>query len=423
MIPAARLVRMAAAAIFLLFHPALLAQDFAVVGAKTWTMTSQKPVENATIIVRSGKIVSIENSGTVPPDLKVIAGESKVVTPGFFNAATQIGLIETGAIAATDDRASDWDRLGAGFDVSRALNGNSLLVELARADGITGAFVYPSASKKMPFGGLAATVKMRNTVEILDRPAASLVAYLGDGVWKNASGSRAVEWQALRMALEGGSRPSRTGAADKAEMKPDDWALSRVRAREIPLSIFADRESDIREAIKLAKEFDIRIVIIGGAQAWRAAGDLAEAKIPVVVSPALNLPYNYDKLGARLDNAQLLARAGVEIAFGLVGGRISSNYNAGLALREEAGIAVANGLPYFAALRAVTTAPRTIYGVTGGILTEGADADFVIWDGDPIEPSTLALKVYSQGIELPTSTRQDALASRYLEHVDKKERR
>src|SRR3546814_19343072 len=89
----------------------------------------------------------------------------------------------------------------------------------------------------------------------------------------------------------------------------------------------------------------------------------------------VNLPFNFDQLGARQDNAALLVKAGVRVAVGQAGGAIHANYNAGMGLREGAGIAVANGLPYIEALRAVTVNPLAIWGRGGGALTPGAAAD------------------------------------------------
>ena len=182
---------------------------------------------------------------------------------------------------------------------------------------------------------------------------------------------------------------------------------------EIPLAIQTNRETDIREAIRLGTDFGIRIVVVEGAEAWRAADALAAARIPVVLDPLVNLPDSFDELGARQDNAAILHRAGVRVAFGLVGGKIHSNYNAGMALREGAGTAVAHGLPYVEGLRAVTTNPQAIWGAGGGTLTPGADADVVVWDGDPLEPSSNAMAVIIEGRQASNRSRQDLLAERY----------
>ena len=157
------------------------------------------------------------------------------------------------------------------------------------------------------------------------------------------------------------------------------------------------------------------MVIIGGAEAWRVASALAQAKIPVFVDPQANLPGSFDTIGSRLDNAALLHAAGVTVTLNVISG-IYQSYNAGLSIREGAGLAVANGLPYIEGLRALTTVPAQIWGIADryGTLAPGKNADLVIWDGDPLEPATLTQMVMIQGTEVSLVTRQTELRDRYL---------
>jgi imidazolonepropionase-like amidohydrolase len=142
---------------------------------------------------------------------------------------------------------------------------------------------------------------------------------------------------------------------------------------------------------------------------------LAAAKIPVIVDPQDNLPANFDQLGARLDNAALLHEAGVTVATAVLSG-IHQSYNAGESLREGAGLAVANGLPYIDALRSITVVPAEIWGIAGrcGTIAPGKDGDLVLWDGDPLEPSSAAVIVLVAGKEVSLVTRQKELRDRYL---------
>lgn len=118
--------------------------------------------------------------------------------------------------------------------------------------------------------------------------------------------------------------------------------------------------------------------------------------------------------GARLDNAALLEKAGVTIAFSVSGNSIYLSLDAGIEMREGAGIAVANGLPYADALRAITTSPAAIWGIEHtGTLAPGADADVVIWDGDPLEPASAPVAVLVGGVETSLATRQTMLRARY----------
>jgi imidazolonepropionase-like amidohydrolase len=130
------------------------------------------------------------------------------------------------------------------------------------------------------------------------------------------------------------------------------------------------------------------------------------------------LPSSFDELGARIDNAALLRKAGVTIAMSLDG---VQSYNAGLSIREGAGLAVANGLPYVDGLRSIISAPAEILGIADrfGTLSVAKDADVVIWDGDPLEPSSAPSVVFIQGKEVSLVTRQTELRGRYMPLIQK----
>jgi imidazolonepropionase-like amidohydrolase len=149
-------------------------------------------------------------------------------------------------------------------------------------------------------------------------------------------------------------------------------------------------------------------VLIGASEGWMVAGDLARARVPVVLSGLVDIP-SFDSLGATLENAARLARAGVTIVLTSFDTQNARN------LRQETGNAIANGLDRDAALAAVTLAPARVWGVADrvGSLEPGKDADVVIWSGDPFELTTTAERVFIKGVEMPKDTRQRALLERY----------
>lgn len=139
------------------------------------------------------------------------------------------------------------------------------------------------------------------------------------------------------------------------------------------------------------------------------ADELASAGVPVLLDPLLNLPGNFDRLGARLDNAALLHEAGVTVAFSGAG-----THNA-RKQRQAAGNAVANGLPWDAALAALTSAPADIFELKdSGRIEPGGPADLVVWSGDPLEVTTAADQVIIGGKVIDMVTRQTLLRERYL---------
>ncbi|MEO9130578.1 MAG: amidohydrolase family protein [Sphingomonas sp.] len=408
----------AALTVALLAMPAVLsAQTVAIIHARAIPVSSA-PVEDATIILANGHILSVIAHGGSPTGARVIDAGGHIVTPGLVGAASQLGLSEVLAAADTTDQSVSNGPLGPAFDVQYALNSNSVLLPVARADGLTRAMVFPGMAATVPFSGMGALIRLVPAGDILDRRRAAMFATVGNGSQSRAGGSRAAQWALLRNALDEARHyatvPRQSGPRDQLLNRPDIEALAPVVAGTMKLAIQADRESDIRQAIRLATEEKIRVVIMGGAEAWRAAADLAAAHIPVILDPETDLPQTFDAIGARLDNAALLGKAGVIIAFSVSGNGIYLSYDAGIDMREGAGIAVANGLPYADAIAAITRGPAMIWGIDrAGTLAPGADADLVIWDGDPLEPSSAPLTVIVNGIEASLATRQTALRDRY----------
>ena len=395
------------------------AETIAIIHAKAWTLTAATPVENATVVVSDGKIASVAADGAAPAGARVIDAKGRPLTPGLVHPATHLGLLEVSAATDTVDTGTKAASLGADFDVQYAINPNSALVQLARADGVTRAVSYPVRSGIPPFAGTGALLRLRDSGDVVESGGAGVFVSIGNHRGEG-DGSRAAQWELLRHALDAtrtatssAAGSSSTNASSKRDLEV--LALEPVLSGKVPLVISTNRESDIRQAIKLATDYSLRVVIIGGTDAWMVKHELAAAKIPVIVDPQDNLPANFDQLGARLDNAALLHEAGVTVATAVLSG-IHQSYNAGESLREGAGLAVANGLPYIEALRSITVVPAEIWGIAGrcGTIAPGKDGDLVLWDGDPLEPSSAAVTVLVAGKEVSLITRQKELRDRYL---------
>jgi imidazolonepropionase-like amidohydrolase len=160
----------------------------------------------------------------------------------------------------------------------------------------------------------------------------------------------------------------------------------------------------------------VRVAIEGGAEAGKVAPALANANVPVFVDPLANLPGSFDSIGASLENAARLHAAGVAVGFTQSG---DASHNA-RKIRQLAGNAVANGLPWDAALAALTRVPAQVLGISGelGSIAPGQRADLVLWSGDPLEVSTLAQQVWLDGEAQPMRSRQTELRDRYLRAAD-----
>jgi imidazolonepropionase-like amidohydrolase len=335
------------------------------------------------------------------------------------NAATQLGLVEIGAVGSTREaNARGRDGIAAAFMPWEGLNTASVLLGPARDGGITSAVIYPQGG--LISGQVAVIHLVPGTADdMLLRAPVGMVASLGHS---GNNVPRAETIMRLREVLSD-ARVYRTRRADfeRAQTRPfaasrlDLEALIPVLDGKVPIIINADKASDIEAAIKLANEFKLKLIIGGGAEAWEVAPKLAAAKVPVLTGAMNNIPESFSSLGQRQENAGLLARAGVAVALiGNAGGGAEEAFNV-RNVRYEAGNAVSYGMEWNAALRAVTLTPAEIFGVADrvGSLQAGRMADVVIWSGDPFEFATQPEKVFVRGVQVVTPSRQDLLEQRY----------
>jgi imidazolonepropionase-like amidohydrolase len=210
-------------------------------------------------------------------------------------------------------------------------------------------------------------------------------------------------------------------AFDRAQTRPfaasrlDLEAMIPVIEGKLPLVVSVDRESDIDAAMRLAREYNFKLMIGSGAEAWMMADKLAAAHIPVLTGAMNNIPGDFALLGQRQENAALLRKAGVSVALiGNAGGGDEEAFNV-RNIKQEAGNAVAYGMTWDDALRAVTLTPAEIFGVSDrvGSLQPGREGNVVVWSADPFEFTTRVEHVFVRGREYHDKTRQDMLMERY----------
>lgn len=373
-------------------------------------------VEGATVLVRDGRIAAVGRDVDVPAGARTIDGTGRVVTPGLFETGTSLGLIEVGAVGDTRDMSvSGDDPITAAFDVTDGLNPQSTLIPVNRLGGVTTALSAPSGGI---ISGQAAVIDLLtgSPGAMLAEPRAAMVGSYGADAADDVGGARGAVSLRLREVFEDARFwATNRDAFDRGAARPlahsrlDMEALQPVLGGEMPLVVRADRATDILAVLRLAREYDLRPIVAGGAEAWMVADSLAAAGTPVIVKPLTNLPSGFEELGARFDNAALLHEAGVPLVLSSFDTHNARN------LRYEAGNAVRFGLPWEAALRAVTLAPAEALGVEDryGSLEPGKVANLVVWSGDPFELSTAAEAVIIRGEVVPESSRQRELLERY----------
>ena len=396
------------------------AQTIAITGGKVYPV-SGPVIENGTVVMRDGKIVAVGANVAIPGDAQRIDATGKVVTPGLVNAATQLGLVEIGAVASTrEGSARGKDGIAAAFMPWEGLNPTSVLLGPARDGGVTSAVIYPQGGL---ISGQAAVIHLvpGTASEMVLRAPVAMIASLGAIGGANTT-SRAETIMRLREVLSD-ARVYRTRRADFERAQTRAFATTRLDLEallpvldgRIPMLINADKASDIEAAMKLAREFGFKLIIGGGAEGWQMADKLAAAKVPVLTGAMNNIPGSFATLGQRQENAGLLARAGVAVSVvGNAGGGDEEAFNV-RNVRYEAGNAVAYGMEWNAALRAITLTPAETFGVADrvGSLQAGKIADVVIWSGDPFEFATQPERVFVRGVQVSTPSRQDLLEQRY----------
>lgn len=383
--------------------------DTAILGAVVHTMAGEVIAEDSVILVAEGRIQAVGSALDVPAGYSIVDAAGKVVTPGLIVSNSQLGIVEIGGAATTVDSRVREHPLGAAFDVRYALNDAATAIAVNRRDGVTRAIVAPQPGND-PFAGWGVAIRLTDR-DILTSVDVGLFGAIGAATSSYVGGSRSAVVQRMRRGLEQAQRYR----ASSYNPGPGDFshadlaALKRFRGANVPLALEVHRANEIREAVALAEDFDLDLIVLGATEAWQVSELLAAQRVPVVIDVLANLPSSFERLGARLDNAALLSEAGVQVVF-----TVGDSQNARW-LRQVAGNAVANGMEHAAALESITRIPAQVWGLEPGLgtLRPGAPADLVIWTGDPLELTQWAERVMIDGEWQDTSSRQTRLFERY----------
>ena len=410
-----------------MFAIALLLQasahaDVLIRGARVHTVTSKGTLEKADVLVHGTIIAAVGTGLRAPAGAIVVDANGRELTPGLFGGINDIGLQEVSLEAATDDSSLTDTmplhdmQLRPEFDPTPQFNPRSVAVPVARIAGITWTMLTPGRPSRGGgtfLTGQASAVTLDGRFDAVLSGSRTLFVDLQREATSVAGGSKATQFMLLDQAVRETRTPG--SATENALLHPAGRdALKRYLAGG-RVVFQVDRAVDIRQAVAFAQLNGMKPVIMGGAEAWVVADDLAKARVPVVLDPLLDLPENFDKIGARLDNAALLNRAGVRVAFMLN----EDPSTRAKRIRQVAGNAAAHGLPRDVALAAITATAADIFGVgaSRGRIAPGQAADLVLWTGDPLEVSTVAQQVWIAGRAIEMTSRQTELRDRYLEKL------
>lgn len=418
--------------------PALAQSLTAITGGRVLTGTSV--IENGTVVIQNGRVVSV-GTGAAPSGARVIDARGKVVSPGFVAVDSGLGASEISSVGGSDDQTNGANSISASFDVSYGLDPWSFTLPVARLGGITRAIVVPghpggsgghnhqddsdfagvgAGGYQAPslFAGQAAVIHLAQGTDILVKPRVAMVAPFGEAGAGVAGGARGAEFTQfketlaeVRLYARNKAAYDRAGLRDLSLSRADLEALIPVANGSMPLIVTVHRAADIQQVLRLAREEGVKVILDGAEEGWLVADQIVAAGVPVLLNPISNLPGNLETRAVRMENAAALDAAGVVIA---IKGNEGSIHRA-RETRYNAGNAVSHGLPYDAAIEAITVNPARIFGMAGqfGELRPGAAADVVVWSGDPLEPLSNAEVIFIGGAEQAPTSRQFLLRDRY----------
>ena len=373
------------------------------------------------ILIEDGVIKKVSKS-SIQGDT-IIDAEGKIVTPGFIVSNTDIGIVEIGALSVTKDDQSNIYSIG--FSIHDAFNPNSTRIPWNRSNGITSAITLPRDTSS-PIGGFGSFFTLNGSLQIDSLPDMVMIGRIGGSSSSSRSEMLALTDDILSFASSLDGKDMKSNAdineiindsplADYLELQSRDVkALYRLIDDKLPLIIKANRATDILKLLELKKKYNLNLIIMGAQEASLVAEQISSSNTPLIINPINNIPGSFDELASNINLSSRLEAEGIKLIFTSGGGQNSH------LVRQGAGIAVANGMSYGGAIRAMTSNVADSFNITGrGVIKPDNIADLVIWEADPLEPSSMPEKVFINGVDMDLTTRSTRLRDRYIKNLDK----
>ena len=373
------------------------------------------------VLIDDNKISQVSTS-SLRGDL-VINGTGKILTPGIISTDTEIGIVEIGALSVTRDDSSNLYQIG--FSIYDAFNPNSVLIPWNRSNGITSTLTLPQNTNS-PIGGLGSFFVLDSSLEISGSKDVVMIGRVGGSGSKSRAETFAIIEDLLEFASSIDSSDMKTykdiaeiidgsPIAETMDLHPRDLkALHKLVNDELPLIIKANRASDLLKLIKLKETYNLNLIIMGAQEAGLVADRIADSKIPLIINPINNIPESFDELGSNIELAGKLEKLGITLMF-----NAPRDHNYHL-IRQGAGVAVANGMTYAGALKALTLSPVEVFKLGNrGEIAPGKIADLIIWDADPLEPSSMPEQIFINGVDIDLTSRMSRLTERYINNKEK----
>ncbi|HEY4878671.1 MAG TPA: amidohydrolase family protein [Candidatus Acidoferrales bacterium] len=392
-------------------------QSYAIKGGKVYTLAGA-PIENGIVVIRDGKIVAVGANVAIPAEAQIIDATGLEVYPGMFDAVTQIGLAEISQVSATMD-VSELGSYNPELVAATAVNPASAYIPVTRANGITEVIAAP---------GTAGFDSQSGGIVTGQASAFNLAGWTMNDMQLNRSVAMVVNWPSIQtrtfdfatFSIKEKPYTDAKKEYDKSVNELSDW-LDRARhyaqAKEkgspalyerdlkleslvpvvegkLPVLVVADDQRDIRNAVEFCTKQNLKMILGGGAEAWKVKDLLKEKKIPVILGPTERIPDRedtpYDK---PMTQPSELFAAGIPFAFSSFGTSFSRR------LPQYAGASVAYGLSHDEALKAVMLNAAQIFGLSDqlGTLETGKLANIIVTNGDPLELQTQVKFLFIKG--------------------------
>lgn len=407
------------------------AQGFYAISNARIVTVSGAEIESGTIVIRNGRIEAVGAGLSIPAGAEEIDARGLIVYPGMIDAGTSLGLVEIGQGAPGTVDTTEIGDMNPNAQAIVAVNPHSANVGVARVNGVTSVLTLPLGGI---ISGQAAVINLdgttpremavvRSAALVINFPRATTTSF--DALFNpqainlsDAISTRDRQLEQLRKLLRDAEAYGRAQDAYARDPKLPRPVQSVVLAAlvpfvrgERPVIMRADREAEIRAAVRFAEEFRLRPIILGGNESWKASALLKERNVPVILTGVLNLPNREDDYYDTLyETAAKLQQAGVR--FCISSGSSASNVRD---LPYHAGMASAFGLPRAEALKAVTLYPAQIMNVSDrmGSIETGKLANLVITDGDLLEARTRVRYLFINGRRLPLNSRHTELYDQF----------
>ncbi len=403
---------------------------FVLRGGRLLTIT-HGVIENGVLVIQNGKITAVGSAGAtaVPAGAKVLDVTGMTVYPGLIDSETHLGLTEISADRSTVDTLENSDEIMPHMHVYDAFHAETALIPVTRVNGITNAIVAPAIGDTLPGQDSFIQLAGRSANDMLMVRDIALPLNFTGRQRRNESFDRA-KFPQTRMGMAAQLRQAFLDAQDY-EQKVADYekkkssgsdkpgnppkkdlkleALLPYLHGQRPVVLAAEEPNDVETALDLAHEFHLKVVLNHLTHAASLLDKIAATGFPVIVGPIYEDPKESERYDAVFRLPAEMAQRGIKIAFASYDAHQARN------LPYAAGYAVAFGLPYEEALKAITINPAQMWGVDQllGSLDVGKMANVVVATGDPLDVKTDVKHVFIAGQEIPLVNKQTELRDQY----------